>query len=742
MFIVEIQKRLTLLLFIFVAVVLAYTFIDINKEAVASGGAFSSTKHGGDTTVDGGVWCPVAPCGVHRNRGGEVGEYWDDPDAGKYIAGECAHCHEVHASFGDEEPPPNTGNDVGPNDYLLMAAYGTETVSSNAELCWYCHENMALGFPPTFGYGYYGFYQGQTNFENSGHGSNTADFVYPGKQADDAAAETAFARDDRSASDNIGGSCLNCHTPHGIDGSVAGNDYGAAPSATNYTATNAALTGVIPRQLIAYEESLCLRCHDADGSGGATPTNAKNVKDQLDGLFGAGSGHPVRDSATYGKHTVNSDGPAAGWTTASYPSGGNGWLETALKHVECLDCHNPHSAAKGPNEPTKAYSFQRSQTAWNTNRSTATDDGPIKLSNANKGAWGTKWDLTTNPPSLTALTAELDPATDYVYDLCLKCHSSYGLGTSADYSVSCTSCVAASYPTTQGNDLPDVGSDRTMLTDVVQEFNPNNYGYHPLFDLGKNRPPVGANGNWPGSAEAGSTGDQLNCTDRLGANFSSGLGHAFVAPWGPCTYVTCIDCHKTDTEGDPEAVPYALGPHGSANKWILRGLDRSIVLNGTYNYSSTALISAAANDIIFCFNCHRADVYGPFDTDGDAPKSNYSRMRHNDFAGGHPWMPANVPESGILCMHCHGGAQPGGLHGSNSGPNPWSVDAALASARGKRLLNGATWLGNLRATMAVTGKCYPGKAITGMNSNCTQHGKTIDFHGAEKANYDYDIGTP
>lgn len=780
MFIVEIQKRLTLLLFIFVAVVLTYTFIDLNKEAQASGGAFSSTKHGGDTTIDGGVWCPVGPCGVHRNRGGEVGEYWDDPDAGKYVAGECAHCHEVHASFGDEEPPPNSGIDVGPNDYLLMASYGQEqfdaTGDSNAKLCWYCHEQMALGFPPKFGYGFYGFYQGQANFENSGHGSNKADFVYPGKQADDGAAETTFARDDRSASDNIGGSCLNCHTPHGIDGSVAGNDYGANPSASNYTATSASLTGPIPRQLIAYEESLCLRCHDADGSGGTTPTNAKNVKDQLDGLFTGGSGHPVRDSVSYGKHTVNSDGPAAGWTATLYPKTGGtvGWLEDPAGpglHVECLDCHNPHSAAKGPVDTTKAYSFQRSMAgtgaSFNTNRNTSVSAGPVKISNANKGAWGLTWNVANT--AITGITvneivAELDPSTHYVYDLCLKCHSSYGLGDNDSYSIQSSSAVAAGYPTSAGGTLvthEPYTYNRTMLTDVTMEFSPGNYGYHPVFNLGQNRPGLkgdaDGNGNWPNTKDVGSTGD-MSCSDRFSAPIDSGLGHTFVEPWGPCSYVTCIDCHKTDDETYSGADPtFALGPHGSARPWILRTLDRGISLSyvdagragskltssGTFWYKTGTddannfyIPADAETDVIFCLNCHRSDVYGWHDaTSGDTPKGLYSRQTHPDVSSDHPWIHtgADLGKQGILCMNCHGGGTAGGIHGSNWGANPWGSDTDLTSPSGIRLLNGAAWSGVKRGTTGTAGNCYV-SAPSGM-STCAAHGMLMTMQ--DVANYDY-----
>src|SRR3990170_315714 len=83
-----------------------------NPPAVeATGGAFKDTKHGGGTT-DG-----ETPCagGVNRGLGSDYGGdcttavYYDTPDAGKYESGECTHCHEPHASFGQIEPEPRTG---------------------------------------------------------------------------------------------------------------------------------------------------------------------------------------------------------------------------------------------------------------------------------------------------------------------------------------------------------------------------------------------------------------------------------------------------------------------------------------------------------------------------------------------------------------------------------------------------------------------------------------------------------
>ena len=65
-------------------------------DAGATGNAFRYTKHGGGT-VDG-----IPYSGVDRgvNYDDYTLFYNENPEAGKYNPGECAHCHEPHASLG------------------------------------------------------------------------------------------------------------------------------------------------------------------------------------------------------------------------------------------------------------------------------------------------------------------------------------------------------------------------------------------------------------------------------------------------------------------------------------------------------------------------------------------------------------------------------------------------------------------------------------------------------------------
>jgi hypothetical protein len=58
-----------------------------------------------------------------------------------YSRGNCAHCHEQHASIGGSEPAPNTGDDTGPDNYLLFKKLWVSPAQSH-EFCFGCHTEI------------------------------------------------------------------------------------------------------------------------------------------------------------------------------------------------------------------------------------------------------------------------------------------------------------------------------------------------------------------------------------------------------------------------------------------------------------------------------------------------------------------------------------------------------------------------------------------------------------------------
>ena len=238
----------------------------------------------------------------------------------------------------------------------------------------------------------------------------------------------------------------------------------------------------------------------------------------------------------------------------------------------------------------------------------------------------------------------------------------------------------------------------------------------------------------------------FNVTAGAVANITAGLGNAFVPPYGPWSIMRCTDCHGS-TKTDP------VGPHASVNKWLLKDADINLQFqwyNGTVstiNYQTAANIDGTnkvTDTKYFCYNCHRADVYGvaPGWTPATPPtivNRLQGRVNHWDMAkadGAN--IAGNMPKWPQFCRHCHGGDKLGGIHGSNlprvQGDNvPQSI----------RFLNGATWTnGFVRPTAASTTlTCYTQsktQASTSTVSSCGAHGTGTSYTKGGTATYTYD----
>ena len=163
--------------------------------------------------------------------------------------------------------------------------------------------------------------------------------------------------------------------------------------------------------------------------------------------------------------------------------------------------------------------------------------------------------------------------------LCLKCHSYYA------YSLN--------PPETT---LPD--GNLVSQSDLTASFNPANEGFHPVFELGKNQPLIGANPNWPAQKQDLTSTFQCMVDGDCG---TGGVTHL--------STITCSDCHGSDVGTDPK------GPHGSANRWILKN-------------NETPFAATTQN---FCYNCHRREVYGDEGFADNATQNiyaNYARVSH------------------------------------------------------------------------------------------------------------------
>jgi hypothetical protein len=200
---------------------------------------------------------------------------------------------------------------------------------------------------------------------------------------------------------------------------------------------------------------------------------------------------------------------------------------------------------------------------------------------------------------------------------------------------------------------------------------------------------------------------------------TSGLGNAFVPPYGPWSVLRCTDCHGS-TKTDP------VGPHASVNKWLLKDADTALkfewdngtsvaVVNYAVSLDSGGKVLGAADKAYFCFNCHRADVYGSYA--GVAAKATPNQTLLSRVSHGQMWVAdgsniATMPKWPQYCRHCHGGDKIGGIHGSNA-----ARVAGDAVPQSIRFLNGATWTSGIGV---ASGSCYTQGTVSTVSS-CKQH---------------------
>ncbi len=297
------------------------------------------------------------------------------------------------------------------------------------------------------------------------------------------------------------GDCVHCHDPH------------TDPSGAAYL-------------LFAEEENACWGCHD----GGTT--YAADAKSPY-------SLPPANTSTDYYKH------PTSGLYSGSTPST-HRWGETAAsafatgnRHAECADCHNPHAAQ---NNGTPGSSVHTPEADGN------------KLSEALLGVTGvvvSAWQSAGQPFSSATYSLQTltSTTTNYEYELCFKCHSTFT--TLPTYSAVGSGEFEATKITSTHPDQVN------QYQDVGQAFNPNNKAFHPVTAVGKN------------------------------TNIPAG---SFVSPWDINSLMYCSDCHNRaqGSAGD-------TGPHGSNNMHILERQQSQQETGSFY--------------VALCTKCHRYETY-------------------------------------------------------------------------------------------------------------------------------------
>lgn len=328
--------------------------------------------------------------------------------------------------------------------------------------------------------------------------------------------------------------CVNCHKPH--DG--LGKPYllRKVEESTCFQGAGSGTTSTVP-------------CHGAGG--------AKDIQTSLARFYS----HPTDDPTKVGQHS-NLDVLYG----ASIPSdGGTGITWASNKHAECTDCHNPHQAKAGNHiDPPDGVNTMFPASPTNL----ISKSGPLTGVTGIEPTWPSSgWIQPTTFTTLETATKE--------YQICMKCHSQWSLGSSAT--------------PVSGHTIEKTGEP---ATDQAWEFNPMNKSAHPVVMSHEAMKIYGGN-----------TGKDPVVEGR----YANSLGTtALKTPWSNSpgnNTMYCSDCHGADEQSaDPR------GPHGSSYKYMLKGRGNywPYKADGVtlWDIDST---TADAPDL-FCQNCHRTEA--------------------------------------------------------------------------------------------------------------------------------------
>lgn len=449
--------------------------------------------------------------------------------------------------------------------------------------------------------------------------------------------------------------CLNCHDTH------------TAPGQPKLLRLNkgsgAILAGVAGRM-----EDTCYQCHSSAATS-VLATAPPDVRTEF--------GKTVRMPIERAGHEIQSPGKlllelgnAGQGSGVTDPRGGLGKYDTAPtnppnRHVECTDCHNPHTAVRGPTFNVDPATYRTTPPTERTRVLSASAKADINSNVASgplRGAWGveptwTATDWTTFqaywpmaptsytrkeglPTTTAGATDKSQPWLTREYQLCFKCHSDYALNW--DRTVGGSSTTGNVLTTTNMPNVPyDTGGTATTeansmskYTNVAAEFAVNAADTPTTStDMGE----AGGDGSLtPVPSYPGGTNNHRSwhpvvfptgrnrAERRMAASGATNIRPPFDTNIGNQT-MYCSDCHGGETSwtaGTGHNTAQTQGPHGSAGKFLLRASGTS-----AWDRTNTTIGSPG-----FCGNCH-------------APTSS------SGFAGNHN--PCGDMGTNIDCMACH-----------------------------------------------------------------------------------------
>ncbi|QSX30496.1 hypothetical protein JYB88_02210 [Shewanella cyperi] len=377
--------------------------------------------------------------------------------------------------------------------------------------------------------------------------------------------------------------CLNCHDTHTVEGSRRLLREGTDSTASPKSGGNPAI------------EETCYQCHRELSNNVVQEAGIPDIRTDFTTKKYK---MPITNShqAEIEPHDIKD----ADFTEDPSRTG-NGDLQK--RHAECTDCHNPHRVMKAPLLNATAPGSQGTHTHSGSSTHTNIASGALKGSIGVEPVYSSKLFLSDPIAANNAIsfivkkgvppagggTEVTQPYVTREYQVCMRCHSNYGFGTTPP---SLGASTGAGKESAIGG-TPVNTNGVTQLTNQAMEFQaPTD---HRGYVDGTTIPTptgwtAGNSRSWhPVMDKTGRTAGNIRSADR------------WYQPWKNIGNQTmyCTDCHGSDNTGtgsdtNPNgSTPSSgkpWGPHGSNNYFILRG----VWSNPENSFGTDAI----------CFKCH------------------------------------------------------------------------------------------------------------------------------------------
>jgi len=492
---------------------------------------------------------------------------------------QCASCHDPHL-YDTEEATKGVQKFLRQNRF--QEAQPNDTHNPNSDIiCLSCHDKN----------------QGNGSWAFSVHANEiTADETYK--------AASASQREFPSSQPVWKAACLNCHDTHTVQGARRLLREGTDSVATPKAGGNPAL------------EETCYQCHTTSAAsvvnvGNGTVPNIKSDFGLLRHMPITSAEQPAGEE----RHDINANftGSFVDCTSATSACGKDlleprsnlGVASLDNRHAECTDCHNPHRIVRSNNGLPGVLTQTNTSTDSRATHNHAAPHSNV-ISGALRGQWGVEpmygggsffalpssYVVKRGDPGSNTSSSATNTYVTREYQICLKCHSDYGY-TDDNVLPSGTSRPRLDSATSLTGINPDGRSNFTRYTNQAREFQPTDAAGSSGADAAYT-----ANNKRGWHPVVGATGRDLSARGISGSS-------PWLSPWtndvGTQT-MYCSDCHGTSTGSttvDPGTNPW--GPHGSTNKFILKGVWGPGMGGTTRDGGPTSNF--------LCFKCHNQSVY-------------------------------------------------------------------------------------------------------------------------------------